>query len=721
MTKQLQTETSQLEKENSMLKEQVVRLNKELSNYQKTAGIKPLTDSSQRNCIDIPDSIADCEAIVPLFTAYDHRIEELSNFIEKQGSVLEILTQRSNDLISENENLRNRLVQSLPSKKADSNEMSTRDVCTKQLLSDKHLLEEQAELLVRELNSANKVIASRDENISSLSNQIKNKLTIIQDLSTKVQRLLKEKGNCEKELISRIKTIAFQSNQIEDLKDSVDKLKNGQTHMLSKTECVRMDKHYLEVENEALTRKVCIFILSKKFIIKHEIALKKFLLFFILITKITQSASLIQDLKDQLSIGADEYMKLNESYLTVKKTSEDALSEIEKVNQSHNELKIHFNLAHDSEKDLLRVQHELATKLKEVELSRDKALAISSSLEKELNRLLLQAKEDDANNCSSRILLWQNDTCKEIKRRDQLIHTLKLQHNELTIQADNDSRQSNLSQTTLDNLEKSIQKERIKTKSAINELQTQLSNLEAKWKAEYLQKSELVNKNCALQQEVASLQDGANTNKIEMHNLRLEEKRKNQQHVKAQQRLQTKIDELNTRLQIETAKIMEEKEILEIELDEIKHQKEIKFDAIQCKNQQLEQSMKEISKSNKLLREEIESIVQANEIVKKETEAQHREKLVEFQALLDDQLRKNQELLTNIGAVAEENFNFGVMLKKKDQQVYRSEQKLIEAEAKVSSLSLQLHDNLSDQSKKISQIKALKTELRELKIKTAEI
>ncbi len=430
---------------------------------------------------------------------------------------------------------------------------------------------------------------------------------------------------------------------------------------------------------------------------------------------------MIQDLKNQLSIGASEYMKLNESYLSIKKISESTKSEIIKVNQSHNELKIHFSLAHDTEKELRRVQHELATKLKEVELSRDKAIAISSSLEKELNRLLLQSREDDTNNSTSRISRWQNDTCQEIKRRDQLIHTLKLRYNELTIQADNDRRQSNLNQATLNSLQIDLQKERKTTKSTIDELQTQLSNLETKWKAEHLQKSELVNENCNLRQEVASLQDGLNTNKIEIHALRLDEKRKNQEYVKAQQRLQRKIDELNTRLQIETAKIMEEKENLGVELDEIKHQKEIKVDTIQCKNQQLEQSLNEIAKSNKLLRQEIESIVHRNEIVQREAEAQHREKLVEFQVLLDDQLRKNQELLTNIGAVAEENFNFGVMLKKKDQQVYHSEQKLIEAEAKVSSLSLQLHDNLSDHSKKISQIKALKTELREFKIRTVEI
>lgn len=297
MSKDQETEISSLEKENSLLKEQVIRLNKELSNYQKTAGIKTLSDSSQRDCVHIPDSIADCEVITPLFVAYDHRIEELSNFIEKQGSVLDILTQRSNDLLSENENIRNRLVQSLPNKKADFNEVTTREVSTKQLLSDKHLLEEQAELLLKELHNANIVITSRDENISSLSEQLKNKLMTIQDLSTKVQRLLQEKGHCEKELISRIKTIAFQSNKIEGLKDSVDKLRKEQSNMLSKAECVGMDKHYLEVENEALTTKVRISILSRKSF-KYETPSRYLFLFFILTKDYTIS---IDDSRPQKS------------------------------------------------------------------------------------------------------------------------------------------------------------------------------------------------------------------------------------------------------------------------------------------------------------------------------------------------------------------------------------------------------------------------------------
>ena len=146
------------------------------------------------------------------------------------------------------------------------------------------ILEEQAELLVKELHNANNVITSRDENISSLSEQLKNKLMTIQDLNTKVQRLLHEKGHCEKELISRIKTIAFQSNEIDNLKDSVDKLRKEQSNLLSKAECVGMDKHYLEVENEALTTKVRISILSRKSF-KYESPLKISLFLFFLSTK----------------------------------------------------------------------------------------------------------------------------------------------------------------------------------------------------------------------------------------------------------------------------------------------------------------------------------------------------------------------------------------------------------------------------------------------------
>ena len=236
----------------ALLKDQVIRLNKELSLYQKKAGISlPLSNDSHG--IEIPKSILDSKIIPPLLTAYDHRIEELSAFIERQGAVLDVLTQRSNDLLSENESLRQRIIQGLPKKACKSIEQNdsteNQETRIKHLLSDKQLLEDQAELLVKEVLSANQGILSRDTNISSY-------LKLIEGSNEKIQRLSQEKRECEKELHSCSRKLAIQTNEIKNLKRDNDSLKKDQIEISSKAEGADMDKHYFKVENGNLTAKV---------------------------------------------------------------------------------------------------------------------------------------------------------------------------------------------------------------------------------------------------------------------------------------------------------------------------------------------------------------------------------------------------------------------------------------------------------------------------------
>ena len=277
--KNMSADVIKLQDENSALKDQVKRLIKELSTCQETLGIKSSSSDSHSFEFEIHDESFDCGTIAPLFTAYDHRIKELSSFIDRQGSVLDLLTQRSTDLLSENENLRKRIIQGLPNKNNDIKKECENDQLkvtnVKNLLSDNSLLEEQATLLVKELNDAHVVIRCRDETISSLTDQVRSKLKLIHNLNDKVQLLIKEKGICETELASQIKEITTQKNYIDDLKDCVDKLNREQSQMSSQVDQTGIDKCCLETENEALTMNVC----STYFILSNLFYKSKFILY----------------------------------------------------------------------------------------------------------------------------------------------------------------------------------------------------------------------------------------------------------------------------------------------------------------------------------------------------------------------------------------------------------------------------------------------------------
>ena len=409
-------------------------------------------------------------------------------------------------------------------------------------------------------------------------------------------------------------------------------------------------------------------------------------------------------------------MNLNEKYLVTKKELEKTKVDIEKIRQSETEVKFHFNLISEKEKELRQSHSELKSSVKELELSRDKAKAISSLLDEEVNRLLLQSNGEEHLKNKNNLTRWRNDTCQEIKRRDNLIHSLKMQNTELILQAEKDRRHAEISETAQHNLEKSIQKERNTTKSELATLEKELSDLTIKLKTEQVQKTELLNEKWAHQQEIVTLKESITTNEKELQRLRGDEKRRNQEYIETRIHLQGEIKDLDTRLKREVAKVLEEKENLVLERDEIKHKKEVNFDSIQCKNHQLELSLKEFTKSNQVLRSEIESITKKskNELI--ELEAQYQEKIVECQESLNDQVKRNNELLPTLRSVVEKNLNLDASLKKKDNEIYHSDRKLVVLEEKVSLLSTQLHDNLSDQSNKLSQIKHLKMELRKLKM-----
>ena len=79
-------------------------------------------------------------------------------------------------------------------------------------------------------------------------------------------------------------------------------------------------------------------------------------------SKITQSASLIQELQNQLSSGASEYMKLNEKYLDTEKDLKRIQSKMEQSGQSNVELKFRIDLTNEKEKEMKGAQHELKMK-----------------------------------------------------------------------------------------------------------------------------------------------------------------------------------------------------------------------------------------------------------------------------------------------------------------------------------------------------------------------
>jgi len=77
--------SQQYKRENAFLQDCVIRLTKELLELQKQS---PPGENRKmiHSTIEIPPCMLDSAVMSPLFIAYDLRIEELSSFIEHQGT-----------------------------------------------------------------------------------------------------------------------------------------------------------------------------------------------------------------------------------------------------------------------------------------------------------------------------------------------------------------------------------------------------------------------------------------------------------------------------------------------------------------------------------------------------------------------------------------------------------------------------------------------------------
>ena len=268
-----------LERDNAFLTEHVIRLSKELSRYQNSntseESVRALLDEG----LELPPDVS---TVSPIFASYDMRIEELGNLIEQQGSYLDTLTERSQELLSENEALRKRAARDIEKlsrqrssdriqdslvKTNSGDALTAVDKNSKQwndLTEENDLLCEQAELLAKELERANQTISSRDKNIEQLNKQVKTKLDLIEKFECRVNQLTRDQNTYNKELNLKDEVAKRHSVKIKELEDHVVRATTEKSELISKFEDVTAEKQEYELEAEELSRKVsCIGIFNK--------------------------------------------------------------------------------------------------------------------------------------------------------------------------------------------------------------------------------------------------------------------------------------------------------------------------------------------------------------------------------------------------------------------------------------------------------------------------
>lgn len=423
-----------------------------------------------------------------------------------------------------------------------------------------------------------------------------------------------------------------------------------------------------------------------------------------------QSSILIQDLQNKLADGTNQYSKLNEKHLQSTRELDKVNHEMKQSTQNYAELMLRYSNLYEKERELEKLKREQSLKLRGLELDLAKAEAKCNVLQDDVNRLVLERQDRTENT------VLRKDSCDQLRRRDQMIHMLKMKNTEMEIEVEKDQRESYLNKSSHQVMERSLQNERNSSRSEIENLHKEISSKSNQLKAEQLQKVEYSNKISSLQRELTALQTSLNARDSEVQRLREEDKRKSQEYVTSKMNLQTKIDDLNTKIIEEVTKVKEEKDATRLQLEEAINQNEGDSTAIQCKIQQLEKSMNESLQSNQNLRNQMIILTKQSTETERKIKSHLHERINSLNDKLDEQVEENSEILSNFRRISEQKSKSDVLVKQSNSGIYASERKLVEAEGKITMLSKQLHDNLSDQSEKVGEIQKLKMELRQLKM-----
>lgn len=172
--------------------------------------------------VELPSWLFSEQILSPLFFAYDMRIEELRSVIEQQGTYLDLITQRMDYLLTENENFRNKQAEYLRATGFDETSNHDRNGVLKEdsLHGYNELLVQQSDLLLEELNNMNSSLSEREKTINGLSSDLEKKVKLIAEYERKSELLEKKLLGTEHELSKEKSSVETMKLQLAELRSN---------------------------------------------------------------------------------------------------------------------------------------------------------------------------------------------------------------------------------------------------------------------------------------------------------------------------------------------------------------------------------------------------------------------------------------------------------------------------------------------------------------------
>jgi myosin protein heavy chain len=194
-TKNYEGELTRLRRENVALRDQVQRSLKELNVYQ--VKYPSAYSSSYSSQDDMPPWTSSPEIMTPLFVAYDSRIKELEDIVEKQSDELDVFREKVETILAENEALREAQLEHLRQKR-NMEEIGPIGTLNSELLAE---MNERVDILMAEnallIEQKMKLSTAVDDLRQELSNRTNELAILVQRLNSTEESLNTTKGRLD--------------------------------------------------------------------------------------------------------------------------------------------------------------------------------------------------------------------------------------------------------------------------------------------------------------------------------------------------------------------------------------------------------------------------------------------------------------------------------------------------------------------------------------------
>jgi hypothetical protein len=269
-------ENTRLRTQNEHLAAQALRLTNELRGFQVLHPYPSLPAAAALPSSELPPWMAEEAVMSPLLAAYDARIQELGSVTERQRLALDSFAEQCEQLVAENELLRENQLKDLrgvlergdsssadpyrgdsssadlPSNLAGTAQAADLEERVRILMEENSLMAEQSAILSKELEGSQTNIMEREGNIINLTQSLSDAAAAMQQLESDNSELVSSKRQCEDQLLASQATSLALEQDLSKAKSSVREISSLRSTALLTIEELRSEKTECEQENDDL-------------------------------------------------------------------------------------------------------------------------------------------------------------------------------------------------------------------------------------------------------------------------------------------------------------------------------------------------------------------------------------------------------------------------------------------------------------------------------------